>query len=83
MEQEKDDSVWLNEGWYKVLEFLGLKHEYFVVFKYNGESKFKFMVIRSSASKIDYLSLRSFHNDHPHINQKIISQMVVIVMETS
>ena len=43
--KEEDDSVWLNAVWYTVVEFLGLKHEYFVIFKYNGESKFKFMVI--------------------------------------
>nr|XP_029152502.1 B3 domain-containing protein REM6 [Arachis hypogaea] len=62
--KKEDDSIWLNEGWKRVVELLELKHQYFVIFKYKGESKFELIVFDLSAMEIDYLSSKSFRNDY-------------------
>ncbi|QHO04641.1 hypothetical protein HN873_072970 [Arachis hypogaea] len=63
---KKNNSVWLNEGWRRVVELLGLKHEYFVTFKYNGKSKFELIVFHPNTLEIDYSNVRNFYNDDHH-----------------
>ncbi|XLR49204.1 hypothetical protein S83_033864 [Arachis hypogaea] len=64
--KKKNNSVWLNEGWRRVVELLKLKHGCFVTFKYNGKSKFELMVFHPNTLEIDYSSVRGFYNDDHH-----------------
>ena len=55
---KRDDNIWLENGWEKVVELCCLKYEYLLVFKYKGGSRFKVTVFDKSASQVVYSSLR-------------------------
>ncbi|XP_028777082.1 B3 domain-containing transcription factor VRN1-like [Neltuma alba] len=53
---EEDGDVWFSEGWDKFLEYYSITNEHFLVFRYEGDSRFHVLIFDMSGSEIQYPS---------------------------
>ncbi|KAG7993801.1 hypothetical protein I3843_01G024200 [Carya illinoinensis] len=49
-----DGEIWLQKGWQEFLEYYSVKPGHFLVFRYEGNSRFHVLIFDMSATEIDY-----------------------------
>ncbi|XP_054786349.1 B3 domain-containing transcription factor VRN1-like isoform X2 [Prosopis cineraria] len=70
LEKSEDDDVWFSEGWDKFLEYYSITNEHFLVFRYEGDSRFHVLIFDMTGSEIQYPS----QNLSPERNQVASSE---------
>ncbi|KAB1204816.1 B3 domain-containing transcription factor VRN1 [Morella rubra] len=78
-----DGEVWLQKGWQQFAEYCSIRPGHFLVFRYEGDSRFYVLVFDGSAIEIDYPLTRSLGDDDNVDEEFQVSQMEEIETENS
>lgn len=55
---KRDDDIWFRKVWERFAQYYSLNYGHFLLFRYEGRSKFKVLIFAMSAIEIDYSSIR-------------------------
>ena len=52
--EKKERKIWFHDGWQEFMEYHSIHYGYFLVFRYEGNSKFHVLVFDNTATEIRY-----------------------------
>lgn len=52
--EKADKKIWFHDGWQDFMEYHSIHYGYFVVFRFEGNSKFHVLVFDNTATEIEY-----------------------------
>ncbi|KAL2472196.1 B3 domain-containing transcription factor VRN1 [Abeliophyllum distichum] len=61
--EEEEETIWFHHGWKKFYEDHSIKHGYFVLFKYKGNSCFKVRIFDLRATEVHYPTYNSRNSE--------------------
>lgn len=66
-----DGEIWLQKGWREFLEYYSVKPGHFLVFRYEGNSRFHVLIFDVSATEIDYPTHSSSQVKEENFGEKL------------
>nr|XP_027078302.1 B3 domain-containing transcription factor VRN1-like [Coffea arabica] len=64
-----DEGTWLHKGWQEFAEYYSIERFHFLVFRYDGSSRFHVVIFNTAASEIEYPMESGHHGMHDRQGQ--------------
>lgn len=64
-----DEGTWLHKGWQEFAEYYSIERFHFLVFRYDGSSRFHVVIFNTAASEIEYPMESAHHGMHDRQGQ--------------